>query len=263
MKILIADDEPAFRHLLKEMLLKWEYEVVVAQDGDEAWQALKANDAPRIAILDWLMPGIDGVEICRKLRKELQEPYTYLILLTSQHLDDDLVAGMEAGADDYILKPLKLDELRVRLNAGKRMIDLQNELADRAAALETANRDLAVFSYTVSNDVLKSLLSIGDYANEIRDFSCDKGDELCHNNAKLIYNKIKYLGTLIGMMHDFFRPIRVDLRRETIDMSELAAKAAEKLRQTSSSRRVEFRIADGIKVNADKNLLQAAMHNLL
>jgi len=263
MKILIADDEYAFRHLLEEILVKWGYEVVIAQDGDEAWQALKAENAPQLAILDWLMPGIDGVEICRKVRKEPLGPYTYLILLTSQHRDEDLVTGMEAGADDYIFKPFKVDELRVRLNAGKRMIDLQNELTERASDLEAANRNLASFSYTVSNDILNSLLTIGDYAYAIRDFSCDKGDELCHNNAKLIYNKIKYLGTLIGMMHDFFRPLRIDLQRVTVDLSELVASITEKFRQTNPDRQVTFRIADGIKINADRNLMQTALNNLI
>lgn len=262
MKILIADDEFAFRQLLEEILVKWGYEVVVAQNGDEAWQALKAEGAPQLAILDWLMPGIDGVEVCRKVRKELLEPYTYLILLTSQHQDEDLVTGMEAGADDYIFKPLKVDELRVRLNAGKRMVDLQNELADRASNLEAANRDLSSFSYSVSNDLLKSLLAIGDYAYAIRDFSCDKGDEFCHKNANLIYNKIKYLGALIGTMNDFFRPMRLDLRRETIDLSELAADTAEKLQNKSSARRVTFRIAEDITVNADRMLMQIVISNL-
>jgi light-regulated signal transduction histidine kinase (bacteriophytochrome) len=263
MKILIADDDPVFRHLLEEILVKWDYEVIVAKDGDEAWQALRAEGAPQFAILDWLMPGIDGVEICRRVRKELPEPYTYLILLTSQNRDEDLVTGMEAGADDYLFKPLKVDELRVRLNAGKRMIDLQNELAERASDLEAANRDLASFSYTVSNDVLTSLLLIGDYAYAIRDFSCDKGDELCHRNANLIYNKIKYLGTLISMMHDFFRPMRIDLQHEDINLSEMAANTVEKLSKSNPERRVTFRIAAGIRVNADRNLLQMALGNLL
>ncbi|MBC7962102.1 MAG: response regulator, partial [Steroidobacteraceae bacterium] len=122
MKILIAEDEPAFRQLLEETLARWGYDVVTSRDGNEAWQALRAKDAPRLAILDWLMPGINGDELCRKIRKELPEPYTYIILLTSQHQDEDLVKGMEAGADDYLTKPFKTNELKVRLNAGKRMV---------------------------------------------------------------------------------------------------------------------------------------------
>lgn len=128
MKILIAEDEPAIRHLLKVILVKWGYEVVVARDGNEALQILLSDDAPQLTILDWKMPGMEGIEICRRIRELADESYAYLILLTSQQGDEDLVFGMEAGADDYITKPFKHNELRVRLRAGRRIIELQNEL---------------------------------------------------------------------------------------------------------------------------------------
>jgi len=266
MKILIAEDEPAFRRLLEETLARWGYEVVVTKDGNEAWQALRAEDAPRLAILDWLMPGINGPELCRKIRKEAMGHYIYIILLTSQQKDEDLVVGMEAGADDYITKPLKTDELKVRLNAGRRIVELQNELAAHAAELEATNRDLESFSYTVSNDLLKSLMSIGDNARAIQDLSSKSSNEQCINcinYAKRIYDKTRHLGKLIGIMHDFFRPMRIDLHLEAIDLSDMAGKITEKLRITKPERRVTFRIADGIKVNADRNLLQLALNNLL
>ena len=263
MKILIAEDEPAFRQLLEEILVKWGYEVVVAQDGNEAWQVLSSKDAPRLAILDWLMPGLDGVELCRRVRKERPEPYTYLVLLTAQKRDEDLVTGMDAGADDYILKPFTINELRVRLNAGRRIIDLQNELAAHVAELEAANRDLESFSYTVSTDLLKSLMAIGDNAHSIREMICDKKDERCIAYARRIYEKTKHLGELIAIMHDFFRPTRSELHRETIDLSKMADETAEKLQRTTPDRRVEFRSTEGIMANGDKNLLQVVLNNLL
>jgi two-component system cell cycle response regulator len=128
MKILIAEDDPAYRRLLEDILVMWGYDVVVARDGNEAWRVLMSDDAPQLAILDWMMPGMEGIEICQKVRKDAEENYTYIILLTSQQRDEDLVIGMEAGADDYIIKPFKLSELRVRLRAGRRIIELQNEL---------------------------------------------------------------------------------------------------------------------------------------
>lgn len=128
MKILLADDEPALRQLLEETLTRWGYEVVVARDGNEAYQILLSENAPKLALLDWKMPGIEGTEICRLIRKNEEELYTYIILLTSLQRDEDLVAGMEAGADDYIIKPFKHNELRVRLRAGRRIIELQYEL---------------------------------------------------------------------------------------------------------------------------------------
>ncbi len=262
MKILIAEDEPAFRHLLEETLVRWGYEVVITKDGNEAWQALRADDAPRLAILDWLMPGMDGLELCRAVRKQ-GKPYIYILLLTSQQKDEDLVVGMEAGADDYLTKPFKNNELKVRLNAGRRIIELQNELAAHAAELEVVNHDLESFSYTVSNDLLKSLLTIGDYARTILDFSCKEDDEQCKGNARRIYDKIRHLAELIGIMQEYFRPMRVDLHREALDLSDMARKTAEKLRLTKPGRRVTFLIVDGIKVYADRKLLQMALNNLL
>ncbi|HEX2769324.1 MAG TPA: diguanylate cyclase [Geobacteraceae bacterium] len=128
MKILIADDDPVFRHLLEMVLVQWGYDVVVAENGNDALRILQFEGPPTLAILDWMMPGMEGVEVCRKVREKANEPYTYIILLTSQQRDEDLVTGMEAGADDYITKPFKHNELRLRLRAGRRIIELQNEL---------------------------------------------------------------------------------------------------------------------------------------
>jgi diguanylate cyclase (GGDEF)-like protein len=128
MRILIAEDDPSFRRLLEDILANWGYEVAVARDGNEAYQILSSENAPQLAILDWMMPGLEGIEVCRRIRKDAGEYYTYIILLTSLQRDEDLVIGMEAGADDYIFKPFKLNELRVRLRAGRRIIELQNEL---------------------------------------------------------------------------------------------------------------------------------------
>jgi two-component system, cell cycle response regulator len=149
MKILIAEDDPAYRQLLTEVLGMWGYDVVVARNGNEALQALLTKDAPQLAILDWMMPGMEGVEVCRNIRKDTERSYTYIILLTSLQRDEDLVIGMEAGADDYIFKPFKLNELRVRLRAGRRIIELQNELM--------AARD--IFQEKAIHDSLTGLLN--------------------------------------------------------------------------------------------------------
>jgi diguanylate cyclase (GGDEF)-like protein len=137
MRILIAEDEPSFRRLLEEKLTRWGYDVIVADNGDAALRILQSEDPPRLAILDWMMPGMEGVEVCRKVREMKAEPYTYIILLTSQQSDEDLVTGMEAGADDYITKPFKHNELRLRLRAGRRIIELQNELIEARDTFRT------------------------------------------------------------------------------------------------------------------------------
>jgi diguanylate cyclase (GGDEF)-like protein len=144
MRVLIADDSIVSRHLLDATLRKWGYEVVVASDGVEAWNYLQAEDAPKLAILDWVMPGLTGPEVCRRVREHAtdKDAYTYLLLLTSKSLREDLIEGMEAGADDYVTKPFDQHELKVRLRAGTRIIDLQRELvAAREELREQATKD--------------------------------------------------------------------------------------------------------------------------
>jgi len=134
-KALIADDNAGFRSVLDRMLRKWGYDVVAVSDGLEAWEALQAPDPPRLAILDWMMPGLDGVEVCRRVREENREPYIYILLLTAKDTAGELVEGMEAGADDYLRKPVDSHELRVRVRAGRRILDLQEEVVRGREAL--------------------------------------------------------------------------------------------------------------------------------
>jgi two-component system, cell cycle response regulator len=134
MRVLIADDNAMSRLTLRSQLKKWGYEVVEASDGDAAWAILSMPDSPRLAILDWMMPGLDGIELCRRVRAQCLEPYVYVILLTGREGRDDVVAGLDAGADDYVTKPFDAQELRVRVRAGERICTLQGELV---AARET------------------------------------------------------------------------------------------------------------------------------
>ncbi len=141
-KILIADDSIVSRHLLEATLRKWGYEVAVACDGAQALELLQQDQAPALAILDWMMPGMTGLEVCRRIRQRGREPYIYILLLTSKSQKEDLIEGMEAGADDYITKPFDQHELQVRLRAGKRLADLQAQLlAAREALREQATKD--------------------------------------------------------------------------------------------------------------------------
>ncbi|MCX7010152.1 MAG: diguanylate cyclase [Kiritimatiellaeota bacterium] len=135
MRILVAEDNVVFQRLLETNLKAWGYEVVLAVDGTEAWKILSGPNAPQLAILDWMMPGFSGIELCKKIRQEGREAYTYVILLTAMHGDEELVIGMEAGANDYITKPFKPAELRVRLRAGRQIIELQNDLLQTREAL--------------------------------------------------------------------------------------------------------------------------------
>jgi DNA-binding response OmpR family regulator len=127
-KILIADDNPVFRSVLEAMLTNWRFSVVAACDGEEAWQILGAEDGPRLAILDWMMPGMEGVEVCRLARARFGRD-VYILIVTAKTESEDLVAAMKAGADDYVTKPFKSQELRFRLAAACRILDLEEQRA--------------------------------------------------------------------------------------------------------------------------------------
>jgi DNA-binding response OmpR family regulator len=160
MRILIADDEPVSRRLLQLTLTKWGYEVILASDGNEAWQILQDQEAPPLAILDWIMPGLDGVEVCRRVRQTSTRLPVYLILLTSKTDREDVVAGLQAGANDYLTKPFDGPELQARIQVGARVVQLQTELARRVKELEEALAQVKQ---------LEGYLPICSYCKKIRD----------------------------------------------------------------------------------------------
>lgn len=131
MKVLIAEDDRVSRRLLERKLESWGYEVVSCKNGAEAWQNLHSEGAPNLAILNWMMPGMDGVEVCREMRKQKRRGYTYIILLTARDSTRDIIEGIAAGADDYVTKPFNAHELKVRIRAGRRILEMQAELMQR------------------------------------------------------------------------------------------------------------------------------------
>lgn len=135
-RVFVAEDDPVFRHLLKRWFESWNYKVVSAENGTVAWEILKQHDAPHLVILDWMMPGMDGIELCRRIRSERSITYRYVLLLTAKDNKRDIVAGLDAGADDYLTKPFVADELRARVRAGKRILELQDALLNTQQALQ-------------------------------------------------------------------------------------------------------------------------------
>jgi len=129
-QILVADDDYTSRRLLEIRLNKFGYEVISACDGKEAWEIIQRTDSPNMIILDWMMPGITGIDICKRIRSSgnYKERYKYIILLTARGAKEDIVLGLDAGADDYLTKPFDDTELLMRIRAGKRILDLQNKL---------------------------------------------------------------------------------------------------------------------------------------
>lgn len=139
MRILLAEDSAVYRHLIGGYLKEWGFDLAVATNGAEAWALLQEPDSPRLVLLDWVLPKIEGVELCRRIRQtECRSYYRYVVLLTAKDGKGDLLEGMEAGADDYLVKPFDPMELRARLLAGKRILDLQEELVEARESLRIA-----------------------------------------------------------------------------------------------------------------------------
>jgi CheY-like chemotaxis protein len=158
LQVLVADDEVVSRTVVGAMLRKAGYEVIQAIDGESAWQQLSSRNPPAIALLDWMMPGLDGPEVIQRLRASDPRP-TYVILLTSRDSSADVVAGLKAGADDYVTKPANEDELIARVNVGARVVQLQTALADRVKSLEDALANVKA---------LQTLLPMCAYCKAIR-----------------------------------------------------------------------------------------------
>ncbi|HEX2919330.1 MAG TPA: diguanylate cyclase, partial [Edaphobacter sp.] len=152
MKILVADDDPVSRLLMQRILSKFGYEVLLAEDGRQAVQILSQSDAPRLALIDWMMPELDGISVCRQIRLQHRESsYVYIILLTSKQSSEDLVAGLEAGADDYLTKPCQTAELRARLHTGHRILLLEDRLVKAREEMR----------YSATHDALTSIWNRG------------------------------------------------------------------------------------------------------
>lgn len=134
-KILIAEDDPISRRLLEVFLTRWGYDVAVATSGTEALELLEQIGAPRLAVLDWMMPGLEGIQVCQKIREHKDRPYVYILLLSARAQKEDLLRGLESGADDYLTKPFDAQELRARLHVGQRILQLQDGLMVAGAEL--------------------------------------------------------------------------------------------------------------------------------
>jgi sigma-B regulation protein RsbU (phosphoserine phosphatase) len=161
MRVLIAEDDRVTARLLSEAVRSWGYDVLTAADGTEALAALNGDNPPQLALLDWMLPEVDGPEVCRLVRTSSQSS-TYLIMLTSKSERADVVTGLQAGADEYLVKPVDHDELRARLHAGGRIVDLQERLGAQVRELETALANIRK---------LTGLLPICAYCKSIRDDS--------------------------------------------------------------------------------------------
>jgi len=159
-KVLIAEDDAVSNDMLSFLLKQWGYQAVSTHDGAEAWETLQQDDPPPLAILDWLMPQLDGIEVCRRARAHPSLKRLYLIMVTSMTRSDEIVAGLQSGANDYVIKPFKAPELHARIDAGARVVALQAELGERVGELEKAISEVKQ---------LRGIVPICSYCKKIRD----------------------------------------------------------------------------------------------
>jgi PleD family two-component response regulator len=183
MRILVAEDDNTSRLALVAVLKRIGHEVSSVSNGDDAWTALQAPDAPRLAILDWMMPGLTGVEVCQRARNESGTGSKYLILLTSRSDKEDVIEGLDAGANDYVTKPFDEGELIARVRVGERVIDLEQQLRDRVSELEDAMAHIkflqgilpiCMFCHSIRDDE-ESWRRIEDYLSEHADVQLSHG----------------------------------------------------------------------------------------
>jgi phosphoserine phosphatase RsbU/P len=145
--IIIAEDDLVSRTLISNLMAKWGFKAVVTQDGHEAMKALRAEPGPALAILDWMMPGMDGVQVCRRIRE--RNKMVYLIMLTSRGTKENIVEALHAGADDYLIKPFDKNELLARIQVGFRILDLYVALAARVKQLERATAEIDELKFRI------------------------------------------------------------------------------------------------------------------
>jgi phosphoserine phosphatase RsbU/P len=192
MKILIAEDDLVSRTMLLRLLASWGHEVVVTTDGGTAWEVLQSADAPKVAILDWMMPQLDGVEVCRLNQGLGRKEPTYVILLTAKDRTEDVVMGLDSGANDYLIKPFERRELQARLRVAERTVALQHEVVDRVLELQAALAQihqlqglLPICSYC------KKIRSDGDYWEQVEGYlSSHTGVQFSHGVCPECYERV-------------------------------------------------------------------------
>lgn len=180
-KVLIAEDNYISRTILEKKLAKWGYDIISVENGEEALSALQNHEDARIALLDWMMPEMDGVEVCKRIRQQTDSPYIYIILLTAKGSQEDISTGLNAGADDYIIKPFDQNELYSRLLSAKRVVELELQLAEKIRDLQDALAQVKI---------LKGFLPICSHCKNIRNDGgyWQKVEEYVHEHTDTVFS---------------------------------------------------------------------------
>ena len=269
--ILIAEDDPIFRKLLQSRLQNWGYKVIAAENGTEAWELLQQSDTPDLLILDWMMPGIDGPELCRRIRQRNRDLYQYILLVTGKDGKQDVVKGLEAGADDYLTKPFDLGELRARVWTGKRILSLQRELIQAREDLRfqaTHDSLTGLRSRGATLDLLSSELQRGfrshtptgilmidlDHFKSVNDTHGHlAGDAVLKEAARRISNAVRsydFVGRYGG--EEFLAVLSNCTRTELIVVAERIRSAVAEAAIVASATSIKITVSIGGVVASDK-----------
>jgi len=254
MRILIAEDDPVSRRVLEASLRKWGYDVIVTCDGIEAWQVLQSKDAPMLTILDWMMPGMDGITVCQKVREMPRSQPTYIILLTVKGQKDSIVEGLQAGADDYAIKPFDPEELRARVRIGERIVELYR----------VKDEILSIVSHELRSPLTSILGSLGLIADG------DTG-EISQQTKKMVDIAYRNSERLLHMINEMLDIRKIEsgkmaFHRQPLELKSLAEQAIEVNQGYAQQLEVKLVLKDafpGVKVNADGDRLIQVFTNLL
>lgn len=267
MKILVADDDAISNRILSETLTRWGHEVYTASDGTAAWKVLTQPDPPRFAILDWMMPGLSGLEVCQQIRTLTSQPYTYIMLLTGKTEKSDIVAGLQAGADDYLTKPYDPQELQVRIGVGQRILALESELLRTLDRLKQSDRNRNEFISTLTHD-LRTPLAAERNALDIILASETQVSERAQNLLRSMHSNNSNLLKLVNQLLESFQSeeMEVRLQPEPIQLHPLVEECFLALNAMAAERKTTLVNQTSLTlppVYADPNQIKRVITNLV
>jgi len=269
MRVLIAEDDPISRRLLKTSLEKWQFDVIAAGDGTEAYDIMCGDNPPQLIILDWMMPGMDGVTVCSKIRKELHDTAArYIILLTAKGNRQDVIAGFKAGADDYVTKPFNAQELRVRINAGKRIVALQNTLSANIERLQELDVLKSEFLATVSHELRTPIAVMREGVSLCLDGVAGEVSSMQHEFLGDVLDNIDRLSRLIDDLLDFSKieAGRVVVTKAPMDICRVAHNAVKQFAVQADEKHItliEKIPKNPIEIYADEGRIIQVFSNLI
>lgn len=263
MRILVADDSKPIRALLSALLEVSGHHVITAEDGEAALRIMQSDDAPRLAIVDWHMPKLDGVDVCRALRAKPCDNPPYLIMLTVSSGRNDILDGLKCGVDDYITKPFDDEALVARIKIGERILGMQTTLARRVRDLEQSNQELEAFGRMVAHDLRNPLGAIEMLADVLKEEATESGAEaLLPHITDIAQSSVRARETIEDLLK-LSRAALSELKVEEVDLSEVVRSISSELSRQEPQRQVEWRIAPDVRVKGDAGLLRLALENLV